>query len=164
MIEVFYAMVPVYLANMSPVLFRWLPGNAPMDFGLSVGGVRLLGDNKTWRGFVVGVLAAVLSSWLLSFIWWPFSFSPLKWGLFAGLGALLGDALKSLVKRRVGIAAGKPWIPFDQIDFTVGALALGSVVYFPGWLESAVVVIASALGHILMNRVGYALGVRDVKW
>jgi CDP-2,3-bis-(O-geranylgeranyl)-sn-glycerol synthase len=35
-----------------------------------------------------------------------------------------GDALKSLVKRRVGIAPGAPWIPWDQLDFALGALVL----------------------------------------
>jgi hypothetical protein len=35
------------------------------------------------------------------------------------------DSVKSFVKRRVGIAPGAPWIPFDQLDFVIGALRRG---------------------------------------
>ncbi len=162
--ELLYLMLPVYVANMAPVLFRWLPGGYPIDFGVSLGGKRLLGANKTWRGLVVGVLCAVGVSSLLSLVWWPFSFSAWKWGFYAGLGALLGDAVKSFFKRRVGIAPGKPWIPFDQIDFAIGGLLLGSIVFFPGWWLSFFAVVLSASGHVLINHIGYALGIRDIKW
>ena len=37
-------------------------------------------------------------------------------------GALLGDVIESFFKRRVGKDRGQDWIPFDQLDFLVGAL------------------------------------------
>jgi CDP-2,3-bis-(O-geranylgeranyl)-sn-glycerol synthase len=52
---------------------------------------------------------------------------PGRWlslGFLLGLGAMAGDAAKSFFKRRLGIAPGHPWIPFDQIDFQIGALLL----------------------------------------
>jgi len=58
----------------------------------------------------------------------------------------------------------KPWIPLDQIDFTIGALALGSFVFFPGWLNALIIISISAIGHILVNHGAYHLGIRDVKW
>jgi hypothetical protein len=45
-------------------------------------------------------------------------------GLRFGFGAVAGDAAKSFFKRRLAIAPGSPWIPFDQLDFAVGALVL----------------------------------------
>jgi CDP-2,3-bis-(O-geranylgeranyl)-sn-glycerol synthase len=161
----FYLMVPAYVANMAPPLvFKFFRLKAPMDFGLSFGGVRILGDHKTWGGFVGGVVVSVFSGFVLSKIYWPFEFSAVYWSFLLGIGALLGDALKSFSKRRAGIKSGRPWIPFDQVDYTIGALALGSFIFFPGWLYSLLIILLSALGHIAVNHIGFWLGVRDVKW
>ena len=163
--QLFYLMIPAYVANMAPpLLAKYSPWNAPMDFGLSLNKIRIFGDHKTWAGFVFGVIAAVIVGLFMWHTYWPFEFSGLAWSLLAGAGALLGDAVKSFFKRRVAIKPGSPWIPFDQIDYTVGAIALGSFVFFPGWLNAFLVVLLSAFGHIAVNHIGYWIGVRDVKW
>src|SRR3990172_6960110 len=155
-IQVFYVMIPAFLANMAPpVLAKYSPLNAPMDFGFSLGGIRIFGDQKTWAGFVIGIIVAVLAGFILSKVYWPFDFSAITWSALVGAGTLLGDAVKSFFKRRVGIKSGKPWIPFDQVDYTIGALALGSFVFFPGWLNAFLVVFISAFGHIATNHIGY---------
>lgn len=161
---VFYLLLPAYFANMAPPLFAKRLPFFPMDFGLSFGRKRIFGDHKTWGGFVVGLIAALLVGFLLSFIYWPFEFSPIVWSLLVGSGALLGDAIKSFFKRRANIKSGHSWIPFDQIDYTVGAFALGSILYFPGWLNIAIVIFISAFAHVIVNHIGFYLGVRDVKW
>jgi len=161
---VFYLMIPAYLANMAPALIgRYFP-RIPMDFGLSLGKVRIFGDNKTWAGFVSGVVVAVIVGFILSKIYWPFDFSAVYWSGLVGLGAMAGDAVKSFFKRRVNIKPGQSWIPFDQVDFTIGALILGSFVFFPGWLYAILVVVISAVGHILINHLGYYLGTQKNKW
>ena len=162
--QLFYLMIPAYLANMAPPFTKKFPWNAPMDFGLSVGGKRIFGSHKTWAGFFAGVIVAILAGFIMSNIYWPFEFSVIYWSALAGAGALLGDTIKSFFKRRVGIKPGKPWIPLDQIDFTVGGLALGSFVFFPGWSNALIIVSISAIGHILVNHGAYHLGIRDVKW
>jgi len=43
-------------------------------------------------------------------------------------GALLGDMMESFFKRRIGRDRGQDWIPFDQLDFIVGALVLCFIV------------------------------------
>src|SRR4051812_27852644 len=53
--------------------------------------------------------------------------SPLL-GAWIGLGALSGDLVKSFAKRRRGILPGQAWIPFDQIDWLLGALAFAAPV------------------------------------
>ncbi len=163
-LELLYLMLPAYFANMAPVFVRRIPWNAPMDFGFSLGGIRLFGANKTWKGFVAGIVLALMAGLAMAVVYWPFAFSPLLWSLLAGSGALIGDVIKSFFKRRVGIKPGAPWIPFDQLDYSVGALALGSFVFFPGWLNAVFIVIISVFGHIVINQVGYYLGIRDVKW
>lgn len=160
----FYLMIPAYLANMAPALFgRFFP-RIPMDLGISLGKVRIFGDNKTWGGFVSGVVVAVIVGFALSKIYWPFDFSAIYWSALLGVGALVGDAVKSFFKRRAGLKPGASWIPFDQVDFTIGALVFGSFVFFPGWLYSVLVVVISAVGHILINHLGYYLGVQKNKW
>jgi CDP-2,3-bis-(O-geranylgeranyl)-sn-glycerol synthase len=164
-VQAFYLMIPAYLANMAPpVLAKYSPWNAPMDFGLSLGGIRIFGSHKTWAGFIIGIIVAMLAGFILSKLYWPFGFSAITWSALISAGALMGDAVKSFFKRRVGVKPGSPWIPFDQIDYTVGALALGSFVFFPGWINAVLIVFISAFGHIATNHIGYWLGVRDVKW
>jgi CDP-2,3-bis-(O-geranylgeranyl)-sn-glycerol synthase len=75
-----------------------------------------------------------------------------------------GDAAKSLVKRRLGIAPGKRWIPWDQVDFVLGALILVGRQAALSWVDVAIILLVSAAGHILVSHAGYWIGVRDVKW
>jgi CDP-2,3-bis-(O-geranylgeranyl)-sn-glycerol synthase len=57
-------------------------------------------------------------------------------------GALLGDVIESFFKRRVGKDRGQDWIPFDQLDFLVGALIFS----------------------FLMSELLYLLGLTDHSW
>ena len=54
--------------------------------------------------------------------------------------------------------------PFDQIDFIVGALVLVWPVADLSWLDAVAILLVSALGHILVNHIGYWLGVRPARW
>jgi CDP-2,3-bis-(O-geranylgeranyl)-sn-glycerol synthase len=85
-------------------------------------------------------------------------------GLRFGLGAMAGDSAKSFVKRQLGIAPGSPWVPFDQLDFVLGALVLvrPRAALSPG--DVGVVVGLSVGGHVVVNHVAYWLGVRDERW
>jgi CDP-2,3-bis-(O-geranylgeranyl)-sn-glycerol synthase len=77
-------------------------------------------------GFGIGVLAAVVVTFVQSRVAWDGALvTSGHWaalGLRFGIGAMTGDSAKGLVKRRVGIATGKPWVPWDQLDFVLGAL------------------------------------------
>lgn len=98
-------------ANGAPILVAWLLHRRwswPLDAGLVLGDGRpLLGSHITWRGVVAAVLATSLGAWLL--------------GLDAGLGALIGlmamvgDALSSFIKRRLGLKPGDKATGLDQI-------------------------------------------------
>jgi CDP-2,3-bis-(O-geranylgeranyl)-sn-glycerol synthase len=156
-----YFMAPAYIANMTPPFVRyWRGWNRPIS-------VRWLGSHKTVVGFGAGVLAAVVVTAAQSRIAWPGGLVAYDhWvalGLRFGTGAMAGDAAKSFVKRRLGIAPGKPWIPWDQLDFVLGALALVWGQAALSWPDVAIVLLLSATGHILVSRVGYWIGVRDVK-
>jgi CDP-2,3-bis-(O-geranylgeranyl)-sn-glycerol synthase len=72
--------------------------------------------------------------------------------------------VKSFFKRRLGIAPGKPWIPADQLDYVVGALALVWSRFELSWTDVLIIALVSFAGHFVVTRIGYWLGVRDVKF
>jgi CDP-2,3-bis-(O-geranylgeranyl)-sn-glycerol synthase len=77
---------------------------------------------------------------------------------------MAGDSAKSFFKRRLGIPPGSPWIPFDQLDFVLGAMILVAPRSALSLGDIAIVLTLTVGGHIVVNHVGYWLGVRDVKW
>jgi CDP-2,3-bis-(O-geranylgeranyl)-sn-glycerol synthase len=134
-IQAFWIIIPVYAANASAVI---VGGGTPIDFGKTwKDGRRILGDGKTWRGLLsgtflgmtVGFGLAVAVSYisqstysflgLTNFEGFPYMILILFSLCF---GALLGDIVESFFKRRIGKDRGQDWIPFDQIDFLIGAL------------------------------------------
>lgn len=168
-------MIPAYFANMAPPLvknyFKFLA--IPIDGSKKWKNKPIFGKNKTWRGIFIGIAVSTLTFLLQKYLYNFESFRAASiinystatiWiGVLLGFGALFGDAIESFFKRRIGIKSGKPWIPFDQIDFTIGALLLTAVVFFPGWKDAIIIVVVSAFGHILINRIGYHLKLRDAK-
>jgi len=125
----------------------------PIDGGLSLGGRRLFGDNKTWRGLILMVsfttLCAMAQAWLIHrFVWAQALTLPgtdaipaAAWGALLGTGYVLGELPNSFIKRQLDIAPGRAgrgwagpvfWIA-DQIDSLVGTLVAMSFVWTPSW-------------------------------
>src|SRR2546422_738814 len=161
-LQLAYFRAPAYVANMAPPFVRYWKGwNRPISR-------RWLGEHKTVLGFVVGVLAAML----VTFAQWRLAWSgsivayeewPLL-GLLFGVGAMAGDSAKSFFKRRLGVEPGRPWIPFDQLDFVVGALVLVRTRVALTWADVATILLLSFCGHIVVSHVGRWLGVKDTRW
>lgn len=161
-LQLLYFMAPAYAANMAPPFVRYWKGwNRPIS-------ERRLGSHKTVVGFALGVLAAVLVTFLQSRLAWDGAVVAydgwLDLGARMGAGAMAGDSVKSFFKRRRGVAPGGTWIPFDQLDFVAGALLLAGWRAGLGWTDVAIILALSVLGHILVNHLGYWLGVRDARW
>jgi CDP-2,3-bis-(O-geranylgeranyl)-sn-glycerol synthase len=161
-LQLLYFIAPAYLANMAPPFVRYWKGwNRPIH-------ARTLGEHKTVVGYALGVLAAVVAtgvqaaidvpSALLDYARWPWL------GLAFGVGAMTGDCLKSYFKRLRGVPPGAPWVPFDQLDFVVGALL--AVAPFAGlaWSDVLVILVVTLLGDIAVNRVAYRLGIKSSPW
>ncbi|MDD5032276.1 MAG: CDP-archaeol synthase [Patescibacteria group bacterium] len=174
LLAVFWLFLPAAFANMAPVLFKWLPVLViPMDFGRDLFGKRILGNNKTWRGFFSGVFASLVIIEIQSYLY-PFaagvsmidykSRNIIWFGLALGLGAILGDAVKSFIKRRLGILPGRNFLIADQIDWIVGALLLGSLFYSWSLEVWAVAILMFGLLHPLANIIGYWLLLKPNKF
>ena len=88
----------------------------------------------------------------------------------------MGDAVKSYFKRRTGRERGKPWFPFDQLDFVVfglAGMAAASPLLADGWVREALlgdwlvlatIIVLTPLLHFLVNVVGYLLKLKEVPW
>ena len=173
LVQVLYFFLPAYLANMSPVLVR---GRlevlaVPIDGGRTLRGKRILGDHKTWRGILAGVVAGMLAFEMQRFLYEAqvarqlalidYSAHPLLPGLLMGLGASVGDAVKSFFKRRIDIAPGASWPVFDQLDFFFGAYSFVSLVYAPPLLVVLASLPVILLANLASNAVGYWLGFKE---
>lgn len=161
-VQLAYLMLPVYLANMAAPFAKHWPGwNRPIS-------QRWLGGHKTVVGFALGVATAVVVTFVQSRVRWSGSLIPydhwLLLGLGCGIGALGGDSIKSLLKRQVGIAPGKPWVPADQLDFVVGGLLVLSFWVRLSWLDFVMILTLSFVGDVIVNHVAYYLRIRDTKW
>lgn len=108
-------------------------------------GKRLLGDHKTWRGLLAGIIAGMVTYELQCLVYAAevgrglalidYAAHPLLPGLLMGLGAGIGDSVKSFFKRRIDIEPGASWPVFDQLDFFIGAYLFVAPVYAPPfWL------------------------------
>ncbi len=175
--QLIYFFLPAGVANMSPVLFknklRWLA--RPVDGGRQLGGRPIFGSHKTWRGLIVAPIMAealflierfAALQWESTISWSVFNLTEIPWwfGFALGAGAILGDLIKSFFKRRVSVAPGKSWFPFDQLDFLIGA---GLVTMLVAELTSGMWLTIILLGpflHIAVNRVGFWLKLKDTPW
>ena len=200
--SILYALLvflPAYVANMGPVFVaKIIPGwKAPIDGGrMAKDGKRLLGPGKTWRGLsggtVLGAVTAIVVALAVPgesqsgfFAGWDYGshasppsalWAIALFGAVMGFMALVGDAVKSYFKRRTGRDRGRPWVPFDQLDFVVFGL-LGMTLAAPllpagwvthrlldSWLTLATLLVLTPLLHLLVNRIGYWLGLKEVPW
>ena len=178
--ELFFAIwffLPAGIANVTPIFAAHTPvinnWNYPIDGFKKLHNIRIFGDHKTVRGFVTGIILGTLSSTLLFvlatktsifanfFPSWYFSTNPIILGVLLSFGALAGDAVKSFSKRRMNIPPGKTWIPFDQIDYIIGALLMSSIVHIltiPLYLTILIVWVGI---HVASTFVGYFLHLKD---
>jgi CDP-2,3-bis-(O-geranylgeranyl)-sn-glycerol synthase len=134
-VQAFWIVIPIYIANASAVI---VGGGRPIDFGKTwKDGRRILGDGKTWRGLFAGTFLGMTAGFglvvaakyintsnygylrLTDFEGFPMMILILFSLCF---GALIGDVIESFFKRRIGKDRGQDWIPFDQLDFLIGAL------------------------------------------
>jgi CDP-2,3-bis-(O-geranylgeranyl)-sn-glycerol synthase len=159
-LQLVYFMLPAYAANMAPPFLKfWTGWNPPLS-------VRALGAHKTVLGVAAGLAAAILIAGIQARVAWNASLIVYDafTGARFGLGAMGGDSAKSFVKRRLGIAPGARWIPFDQLDFAVGALLLTWSSASLTWLDAGAILVLTAIGHVVVDHLAYWLGLRDTRW
>lgn len=180
MSEILFALwfyLPAGNANMAPVFAKKIslldPLNKPLDFGKSFNGRRIFGDHKTFRGLFAGYIGAwvalILQIWLYENIVFIndislIDYSSMNIWLFSAifsLGALGGDAIESFFKRQKNIEPGKSWIPFDQIDWILGAVFLSLFVTNFELHIYALAVIWGLLLHPISTVIGWLFKLKE---
>jgi CDP-2,3-bis-(O-geranylgeranyl)-sn-glycerol synthase len=145
-----------------------------------------LGPGKTWRGLVGGCLgglavgslqivaAAAVDDPAVLPTFDPSGGAASPWsfavvGVLA-LGALVGDAVKSYAKRRIGKERGDRLPVADQYDFVVGSWVLAFVA-FPAWFAASFPLVAVAFILLItfalhrgVSRLGYRMGLKAEPW
>ena len=144
----------------------------PVDFGAQWRGKEVFGKNKTWRGLLVGVAAGMLTAGVQALLFFKTDFfkyntlvdyGKINFVLLGGLmggGALAGDLVKSFIKRRVNVPPGKPWFPWDQLDWIMGAMLLSSIVYVPAISVIIVTAILYVGVHLCSDRIVCRMGMK----
>ncbi len=180
-----WAILPAYASNVFATL---VGGGPPVDGGRTWSdGRRVLGDGKSWRGLLLApVLAVLLTVGLhhaapsVGLGVTDFGASPfyLVHAYALALGALVGDMTASFVKRRLGKERGARWLGPDQYDFIAGALVFGvlaglatALALGTNWFMDTftlgpvlVILILTPGLHLLVNGIGYLIGVKEVPW
>ena len=144
----------------------------PIDGGAKLQGKEILGNNKTWRGLVVGVTTGIIVAGVQALLFSHNKFFMANTvidygrinfvliGALMGGGALLGDLIESFIKRRLNKPSGKPWFPWDQIDWIIGAMVLSSVLHVPTAKIAVTTLILYTIVHLCSDRVVFWLGIK----
>jgi len=169
LVEALWFFLPGFIANQCPGLMAKL--NTPLRIPVSE---RWLGRNKTWDSYCVGACGGIATIYFqrlfpaidrdLALIDYMRDDLAIV-GILMGVGAILGDHIKSFFKRQMGIRPGESWWPFDQLDFVAGGLIV--VTPYAGWIGWERTVLLAAimlLVHPVGNWLGYKAGLRKVPW
>jgi hypothetical protein len=153
----------------------------PLDLGGTFRGKRILGDNKTLRGFMVIVPAAACSFLILGTIVSSYpDFSSRLWalspdsyaflGLVAGFGFMIGELPNSFIKRQLGIRPGGApvktgakvlFFALDRFDSIVGMLLAISLIVPTPWRLWLYVALLGPCVHWLFSVILYWYGVKE---
>jgi len=161
-------LLPIYVANAIPVV---LGGGAPLDLGATLGdNQRLLGDSKTIRGFIAGMVAGTATGGVIALVYrLPFFPDPrmqFLGGFIVALGTMCGDAMGSFIKRRSKVGSGRPFV-LDSILFIVVALVLVYPLALPGLYDFGNLVfflVLTIILHPLTNMIANRAGLKNVPW
>ena len=139
----------------------------PLDCGQTFKGKRILGDSKTFRGFIILIFLTSISMWLLnSFLNIPLKFNSFLCGALFGLGYSLGELPNSFLKRRLNIkegfsafnSSGIFFCILDQVDSIIGSLIILPFVYSPSIRLVVTLLIMGTLLHLFIDISLYKFG------
>jgi CDP-2,3-bis-(O-geranylgeranyl)-sn-glycerol synthase len=168
-----------WIANATPVVGG---GGKPIDGGkVFRDGYRILGDGKTIRGFIVGVLFGTLTGvgqffaapYLRPILAQYVTITPemdyilginIPVAFLLSLGALTGDVVGSFIKRRVNVKSGDPSPFLDQVGFIIMALIFAFPLFVPKPVFVMILILTTLGIHWLSNAFSYFVGLKKHPW
>ena len=141
-LELLLVASPVILAaifHMFVVRYDWVSSlTYPLDHKMTFRSKRIFGDNKTYRGVIVMILASIVFAYLYQYLALNSAaiaghnlldferHSPAFYGLMLGLAYVIGELPNSFAKRQLGVQSGKSTsfvqTLIDQLDSVVAVL------------------------------------------
>lgn len=184
--DLFILIVTLLPAMTANTFAPFMAGGPPVDFGKQrKDGRRYLGDGKTWRGTIGGILCATMLGYILLL---AMHFLDLRemddslWGsfphnivliFFLAFGSLVGDMIGSFIKRAIHRPRGTKTPLLDQWDYVLGTL-LFILPFYPWWFDHLIsdgkwmalllFLGIAYLAHVIANRIGYWIGVKKEPW
>lgn len=153
----FQLLLLIIVSNGAPILGKALLKSRwtyPVDGGrILADGQPVLGQSKTWRGVLLAITAAVVMAGLLQL--------PLQVGLTVGCFAILGDALSSFTKRRLGLKSSSMALGLDQIPEALLPLLALKGYFSLTWLAILETVTGFLILELLLSYILYQLKIRD---
>ena len=170
--------LPAFIGNPGAVITG---GYIKMDLGKSFHGKRILGDGKSWSGFIGGSLTGILSGII---IFYTVILLKIPYGNYGktifdaiyvlipmSFGSLLGDMIGSFIKRRTGLKRGAKGSILDQWPFVIMSFLLLFIFARPFFLKFygnlitiIVILVMTPPVHRGVNILAYKFNIKDVPW
>ena len=121
---------------------------------------------------MVGIIVGILTAGVQAFLFFNTDFFRVNTlvdygrvnfillGALMGGGALVGDLVKSFIKRRLNVPPGKPWFPWDQLDWIAGAILFSSIVCVPPARVAVVTAVLYVGVHLCSDRIVCRMGIK----
>ena len=157
---------PMYFAN-SFAMF--LGGKTRLDGNAKfLDGAPFFGQGKTIKGTFFGIAAGTIIAIVIA-AFLPAATAQLSseyvlLGFLLSIGAIAGDLSASFLKRRAGLEPGKEAPFLDQLDFIVGGIIFGSVLYTPPIWEVLVIAGITLIVHKASNYIAFKTKLKKVPW
>jgi CDP-2,3-bis-(O-geranylgeranyl)-sn-glycerol synthase len=169
---------PAFIANPGAVITG---GHFIIDRGKTYRGKRILGDGKSWSGFIGGSLIGILSGVIIYYIVLALKIPYPDYGnnlsaavlvlIPMSFGSLLGDILGSFIKRRTGMKRGAKGSILDQWPFVIVSFLSVFIFarsffmeFYGDLIPVAVILIITPPIHRGVNVLAYKFKMKDVPW
>jgi CDP-2,3-bis-(O-geranylgeranyl)-sn-glycerol synthase len=167
-----WVIIPAYVANASAPLAM---GKSRMDFGRRLWNNELLGEGKTWEGFVFAIIMGSFAGIIQILLWKYLNPIAVEEGFvlpelslisisLIPFGAMVGDLIASFFKRRAGLERGARVPVLDQLDFLVGGFLVATLFVSLSMEAIFLLIIITPAIHFLTNVIGHKLGAKEVPW
>jgi len=131
-----------------------------MDFNKKLNKHRILGDGKTWEGFIIGVACGTIVGIILSF----FTEITVFLGFIIAVSALIGDLIGSFIKRRLDLGRGGKAPLLDQLDFMIFVIVFTYVLIDYTLIMVGFMLILTYLLHRATSIIGYKMNIKREPW
>ncbi len=170
--------LPAFIANPGAVITG---GHFIIDRGKSYHGKRILGDGKSWSGFIGGSIIGIISGIIIYYIVIALKIPYPDYGknildaiyvlIPMSFGSLLGDITGSFVKRRVGMKRGAKGSILDQWPFVLMSFLLVFIfartffiAIYGDLIAVVVILVITPPVHRGVNILAYKFKMKDVPW